>query len=39
MSSKTALKQDKFTESEGDLTKKVKQNKYWRLDPEECNKL
>ena len=26
MSSKTALKQDKFTESEGDLTKKVKHN-------------
>ena len=27
MSSKTALKQDKFTGSEGDLTKKVKQHK------------
>ena len=32
MSSKTALKQDKFTGSEGDLAKKVEQNKYWTLD-------
>ena len=36
---KTALKQDKFTGSEGDLTKKLECTSEGRLDPEECNNL
>ena len=39
MSVKTALKRDKFTGSEGDLTNKVECTSEGRLEPEECNKL